>query len=142
MGRSQEGKLGGGAMTEFISLQSLLVGGQDSVTSEPQKSVDLPISKEQTLFLAGNLSQQELPLGNGVLCWQNTAWISQVVWTWSQIATQLMFCANQSLCQPTFTDITKHVTISQLAFEYFHVAKISHIAKMERIKKTLPFCCS
>lgn len=110
----------------------------NSVSSESQKSVDLPISKEQTLFLAGKLSQEESPLGIGALCWQNTAGISQVVWTLSQIATQLL-CANQSLCQATFTHITKHITIVQLAFEYFHKGKRSHIAKTERIRKTRPF---
>lgn len=66
------------------------------MTSDSQKSVDLPISKEQTLFLAGNLSQEKPPLGTGALCWQNTAGISQAVWTLSQIATQLVLRANQT----------------------------------------------
>lgn len=40
---------------------------------EFHKSADLPFSKEQTLFIAGNLGQQESPLGNGVHCLQNKA---------------------------------------------------------------------
>lgn len=64
------------------------------------------------------------------------------MWTLSQIATQLVVCANQSLCQATFAHITNHITISQLAFENFHKAKKSHTAKTKIIRKTTPLCCS